>query len=75
MPADADQRWYEMILKDSFDSIRDGELLLQSLLLQAGEDGVQRSADRKAELEKLMVKAGGLVGPDSLGANTKENAR
>jgi hypothetical protein len=72
--SDADQRWYEMILKDSFDSIRDGELLLQSLLLQAGEDGVQRSADRKAELEKLMVKAGGLVGPDSLGGN-KENAR
>lgn len=70
---DADQRWYEMILKDSFDSIRDGELLLQSLLLQAGDDGVQRSADRKAELEKSMVKAGGLVGPDSLGGNPKES--
>jgi hypothetical protein len=70
---DADQRWYEMILKDSFDGIRDGELLLQSLLGQAGEAGVQRSADRKAELEKLMVKAGGLVGPDSLGGNPKEN--
>ena len=74
--SDADQRWYELILKDSFDSIRDGELLLQSLLLQAGEDGVQRSADRRAQLEALMVKAGGLVGPDSLGGNsTKENAR
>ena len=71
--SDADQRWYEMILKDSFDAIRDGELLLQSLLGQAGEAGVQRSADRKADLEKLMVKTGGLVGPDSLGGNPKEN--
>lgn len=73
--ADADQRWYELILRDLHDSIRDGELLLQSLLLQAGDAGAQRSADRKAELEKLMVKAGGLVGPDSLGGNPKENAR
>ena len=76
--SDADQRWYEMILKDSFDAIRDGELLLQSLLLQAGEAGVQRSADRRAQLEALMVKAGGLVGPGSLGGSdngNKENAR
>lgn len=76
--SDADQRWYEMILKDSFDSIRDGELLLQSLLGQGGESAVQRSADRRAQLEALMVKAGGLVGPDSLGGSNdknKENAR
>jgi hypothetical protein len=70
---DADQRWYDMILKDSFDSIRDGELLLQSLLGQGGDAAVQRSADRRAQLEALMVKAGGLVGPDSLGGNSKEN--
>ncbi|MDQ3107667.1 MAG: hypothetical protein M3Q68_07680 [Actinomycetota bacterium] len=70
---DADQRWYDMILKDSFDAIRDGELLLQSLL--AGPEDVQRSADRRAELESIMVKTGGLMGPDSLGAQTKENAR
>ena len=70
---DADQRWYEMILKDSFDSIRDGELLLQSLLGQGGDAAVQRSADRRAQLEALMVKTGGLVGPDSLGGNPKEN--
>jgi hypothetical protein len=73
--SDADQRWYDMILKDSFDAIRDGELLLQSLLGAGGEDAVQRSADRKAELEKHLVKTGGLVGPDSLGGNPKENAR
>lgn len=74
--ADADQRWYDLILKDLFDGIRDGELLLQSLLIEGGEGAVQRSADRKAQLETLMLKAGGLVGPDSLGgATTKENAR
>jgi hypothetical protein len=70
---DADQRWYGMILKDSFDSIRDGELLLQSLLGQGGDAAVQRSADRRAQLEAHMVKAGGLVGPDSLGGDSKEN--
>ena len=73
--SDADQRWYEMILKDSFDSIRDGELLLQSLLLEGGEDAVQRSADRRSQLEALMVKAGGLVGPDSLGGATATNPK
>jgi len=74
--ADSDQRWYDLILKDLFDGVRDGELLLQSLLLEGGEAAVQRSADRRVELENLMLKAGGLVGPDSLGgASTKENAR
>ena len=74
--ADADQRWYDLILKDLFDGVRDGELLLQSLLLEGGEAAVQRSADRKAQLETLMLTAGGLVGPDSLGGDTtKENAR
>jgi hypothetical protein len=73
--ADSDQRWYDLILKDSFDAIRDGELLLQSLLGEGGEDAVQRSAARRAELEARMVKAGGLVGPDSLGGNPKGNAR
>ena len=73
--ADADQRWYELILRDLHDSIRDGELLLQSLLLEGGDDAVQRSADRRAQLEALMVKAGGLVGPDSLGGAPHTNAK
>ena len=72
--SDADQRWYDMILKDAFDGVRDGELLLQSLLLEGGESAVQRSADRKAQLESQILKAGGLVGPDSLGGNPKENS-
>ena len=62
---DADWRWLSIILKDEFDALRDGELTLQSLL--TGEADVERSAKRKAELESLMVKTGGLVGPDSLG--------
>ena len=75
--ADADQRWYDLILKDLFDGLRDGELLLQSLLVEGGEDAVQRSADRRVQLETLILKAGGLVGPDSLGGATsnQENAR
>lgn len=76
--ADADERWFGFVLQDAYASIRDGELLLQSLL--AGADEVQRSADRRAELEAMFVNAGGLVGPDSLGAQSasnrpKENAR
>ena len=71
--SDADARWYEMILRDAHDGIRDGELLLQSLLGQGGESAVQRSADRRAQLETLILKAGGLVGPDSLGGNPKES--
>jgi hypothetical protein len=75
--ADADQRWYDLILKDLFDGIRDGELLLQSLLIEGGETAVQRSADRRIQLENLMLQAGGLVGPDSLGGapSNQENAR
>ena len=63
--SDADWRWIEFILKDELDAIRDGELSLQSLL-RSPED-TERSARRRAELESLMVKSGGLVGPDTLG--------
>jgi hypothetical protein len=70
--ADADERWYGLIMKDLQDSFRDGELLLQTLLQEGGEDAVQRSSDRRAQLENLILKAGGIVGPDSLGGG---NAR
>jgi hypothetical protein len=63
--SDADWRWLDMILKDHFDAIRDGELSLQSIL--SGDADVERSANRKAELESQMAKTGGIVGPDSLG--------
>lgn len=64
--ADSDGRWFEFIFTDLFDSVRDGELVLQALL--DGDDAVQRAADRRAELEQHMVSAGGLAGPDTLGA-------
>jgi hypothetical protein len=76
--ADADERWYGLILKDLHDGIRDGELLLQTLLLEGGDAAVQRSADRRAQLETLILKAGGIVGPDSLGGaptTSKETTR
>lgn len=68
---DADQRWIDLIMKDEFDSIRDGELALQSLLAQS-DDAVARASKRTAELETLMLKAGGLVGPDSLGMEASQ---
>jgi len=63
--SDADWRWLDMILKDHLDAIRDGELSLQSVLVSDAE--VERSANRRAELESQMVKTGGIVGPDSIG--------
>lgn len=68
--ADSDARWFEFIFKDSFDGIRDGELVLQALL--TGDDMVQRSADRRVELEKYLVSAGGLAGPDTLGGKAAQ---
>lgn len=64
--ADSDARWFEFIMKDLFDAVRDGELVLQALL--DGDAAVQRSADRRVELETHLVAAGGLAGPDTLGA-------
>ncbi len=69
--ADSDERWFDFVMQDAYDGIRDGELLLQSLL--AGPDEVQRSATRRAELENMIVPIGGLVGPDTLGALTATN--
>lgn len=63
--SDADWRWIDFILKDELDAIRDGELSLQTLLVD--DEGVKRSAGRRAELESLLVQSGGLIGPDTLG--------
>jgi hypothetical protein len=71
--SDSDARWFDIIFSDEFDGIRDGELLLQSLL-KTPEDA-ERSANRRAQLEAQMVKVGGLVGPGTLGGSaTKEAA-
>ena len=53
------------ILQDEFDDWRDGEMMLQSLIETPAE--VDRAAAHQAKLEKLMVEAGGIAGPGSIG--------
>src|SRR5262245_23652315 len=52
-------------LQDEFEDWRDGEMLIQSLVDSA--ETAERAARRQAELEQLMVRAGGIAGPDSIG--------
>ena len=58
-------RWLKFILEDEFDDWRDGEMMLQSLIRTSGD--VDRAAARARELEALMVEAGGIAGPGTLG--------
>ena len=53
-------------LQDEFDDWRDGEMLIQSLIETSEE--VERAAAQQAKLEKLMVEAGGIAGPGSIGS-------
>jgi len=59
------QRSLRMALADEFEDWRDGEMLIQSLLETEAE--VQRAAAHQARLESLMIKAGGIAGPGSIG--------
>jgi hypothetical protein len=61
------------ILQDEFDGWRDGEMLLQSLIETKEE--AERAARRQAELEALMVEAGGIAGPGSVGGDTTTNGK
>ncbi len=58
-------RSLEFALADELDDWRDGEMLLQSLIETPAE--VRRAADRQAELETLLLAAGGIAGPGSIG--------
>ena len=60
-------RSINFILQDEFDDWRDGEMLLQSLITTS--DQVQRAADHQAKLEAIMVEAGGITGPGSIGTS------
>jgi hypothetical protein len=62
------QRSLRFILQDEIDDWRDGELILQSLI--TSPDRVRRAAERQAYLEALMVEAGGVAGPGSIGNGT-----
>jgi hypothetical protein len=59
-------------LQDEFDDWRDGEMLIQSLLVD--DDDVERAAAHQARVEKIFRTAGGIVGPDSIGLQPDANA-
>ena len=58
-------RSLKFILTDEYDDWRDGEMMLQSLIRTPEE--ADRAAARVRELERLVVEAGGIAGPGSLG--------
>jgi hypothetical protein len=58
-------RSLKFALNDEFEDWRDGEMLIQSLL--ETEEDVQRAAAHQAKCEALIVKAGGIAGPGSIG--------
>ena len=58
-------RSLKFALQDEFDDWRDGELMLQSLITTP--EHVARAAAHQAKLEAIMVEAGGITGPGSIG--------
>jgi hypothetical protein len=56
-------RALRLVLSDQVDHWRDGEALLQTQLLYGAD--VDRAAAHQARLEKLLVAAGGIAGPDT----------
>jgi hypothetical protein len=65
-------RSLKFILQDEFEDWREGEMLLQSLIETPEE--VERAANRQRELEQLMLAAGGIAGPGSIGTSTEADA-
>jgi hypothetical protein len=53
-------------LQDDMEEWREGEMIIQSLIETPEE--VDRAAAHQAKLSKLMLAAGGAVGPDSIGS-------
>jgi hypothetical protein len=65
-------RSLRFILQDEMEDWRDGEMILQSLLTD--DSAVDRASARQAQLEKLLVRSGGMAGPGSLtGENLVES--
>jgi len=58
-------RVLKLALIDEFDDWRDGEMLIQSLI--ETPDEVKRAAAHQARLETLLVEAGGIAGPGTIG--------
>lgn len=58
-------RALDFALRDEFEDWRDGEMLIQSLL--ETDEEIDRAAARQAQLEKLLLAAGGIAGPGTIG--------
>jgi hypothetical protein len=58
-------RSLKFALADEFEDWRDGEMLIQSMVLDASQ--VERASARQRELELLIVHAGGICGPGTIG--------
>jgi hypothetical protein len=58
-------RSLKFILGDEIEDWREGEMLLQSLI--ESEEEARRAATHQGHLESLIVKAGGIVGPGTIG--------
>src|SRR5256885_438448 len=65
-------RSLKFILQDEFEDWREGEMLLQSLISTPEE--VDRAANRQRELEQLVLAAGGITGPGSIGTSEEAGA-
>ena len=65
-------RSLKFILQDEFDDWREGEMLLQSLITSSEE--VDRAANRQRALEQLIVAAGGIKGPGTIGTSADTDA-
>jgi hypothetical protein len=60
------QRSLGFVLQDELDDWREGEMLIQSLIETPEE--LERATRRQTELEALVLAAGGIAGPGTLGA-------
>jgi hypothetical protein len=63
-------RSLNFVLQDEMEDWREGEMLLQSLIQTPEEVG--RAAKRQQELEQLMLSAGGITGPGTLGESAEQ---
>lgn len=65
-------RSLNFVLQDEFTDWREGEMLVQSLIRSTEE--LERATKWQARLEGLMLEAGGIAGPDSVGSGPYESA-
>lgn len=59
-------RSIDFCLQDDMEEWREGEMITQSLILDAAD--ARRAADHQAKLTALMIAAGGVTGPGSVGS-------